>query len=149
MLKATLLHPEISAVLGRAGHSGLVLIADGNFPASTCLGPRASLVSLNLSPGVVSCAQVLAALVSACPFEEARTMMYGKTGPYALRADPPVWRDYRKIFKAARLPLELHPVDRWEFDRQVSTADHVLTIQTADQHLYANLLLTIGVRKPA
>lgn len=147
MLKATLLHPEISAALGRAGHSGLVLIADGNFPASSCLGPRAALVSLNLSPGIVSCSQVLEALVSACPFEEARTMMYEKTGPYALRGDPPAWRDYRRILKAARLPLKLKPVDRGEFYRQVATPDHVLTIQTADQGLYANLLLTIGVRK--
>ena len=29
----------------------------------------------------------------------------------------------------------------------VATADHVLTIQTADQHLFANLLLAIGVRQ--
>jgi len=147
MLKHTLLHPEISAVLGRAGHSATVLIADGNFPASTCLGLRATLVSLNLSPGVVTCSQVLRALVSAVPFEAAQTMMYETAGPYALRKDPPVWNEYRAILKGARLGLRLKPVPRWDFYKLVAVPDHVLTIQTADQHLYANLLLTIGVRK--
>ena len=31
--------------------------------------------------------------------------------------------------------------------KAVATDDHVLTIQTADQQLFANVLLTIGVRK--
>ena len=44
-----------------------VLIADGNYPASSTLGPRAELVSLNLAPGIVACSQVLEALLSAIP----------------------------------------------------------------------------------
>src|SRR5204862_126251 len=83
--------PKILEVLARAGHHGRVLIADGNYPASSTLGPNAELVSLNLSPGIVTCTQVLEALVSAIPIEEANTMAYETTGPYALREDPPVW----------------------------------------------------------
>ena len=52
MLKHTLLHPEILHAIARAGHHGRILLADGNYPASTTLGPNATLVSLNLSPGV-------------------------------------------------------------------------------------------------
>ena len=52
MLLTPLLHPEINAVLAAAGHHSKVLIADGNYPASTTLGPNAKLVSLNLAPGV-------------------------------------------------------------------------------------------------
>ena len=74
MLKHTLLHPEITAILARAGHHSKVLIADGNYPASNTLGPNAQLVSLNLSPGVVSCTQVLSALLAALPIEAANTM---------------------------------------------------------------------------
>ena len=44
------------------------------------------------------------------------------------------------------MPLELEPVEKWEFYKAVNTGDHVLTIQTADQQRFANLLLTIGVR---
>ena len=61
MLKTELIHPEILAALGAAGHGSTVLIADGNYPASTSMGPRAKRVSLNLSPGVVNCADVLRA----------------------------------------------------------------------------------------
>ncbi len=146
MLNHTLLHPKINEILGRAGHHAKVLIADGNYPSSSTLGPNAELVSLNLSPGVVSCGQVLSALVSAIPIEMANTMMYQTDGPYALAADPPVWDQYRKIFEQAKLNLQLEPIEKWEFYKAVSTSDHVLTIQTADQHLWANLLLTIGVR---
>ena len=71
MLKHRLIHPEINAVLGRAGHHAKVLIADGNYPASTAKGPNAKLVSLNLAPGIVTCTQVLEALLSAVPIERA------------------------------------------------------------------------------
>ena len=63
MLKHQLIHPEINHILGRAGHHSKILIADGNYPASTTLGPNAKLISLNLSPGVVNCEQVLRALL--------------------------------------------------------------------------------------
>jgi L-fucose mutarotase len=146
MLKHGLIHPTINEVLGRAGHHGKVLVADGNYPASSTLGPNAELVSLNLSPGVVTCTQVLEALVTAIPIEAAFTMMYEKTGPYALKSDPPVWAEYRSVFKKAKLALKLQPIEKWEFYKAVATPDHVLTIQTADQQRFANLLLTIGVR---
>src|SRR5438876_11503182 len=103
MLKHALLHPKILEVLARAGHHGKILIADGNYPASSTLGPNAKLVSLQLSPGVPTCTQVLDALLSAVPIEEANTMMYETTGPYALTADPPVWAEYRQAIQRAGL----------------------------------------------
>jgi L-fucose mutarotase len=146
MLRHQLIHPEINYILGQAGHHGKILIADGNYPASSTLGPNAKLVSLNLSPGIVTCTQVLKALLSAIPIEKAQTMMYETTGPYALTADPPVWDEYRATIKEAGLALELEPIEKWEFYKAVATPDHVLTIQTADQQRFANLLLSIGVR---
>lgn len=146
MLKHALIHPKILEVLARAGHHGKVLIADGNYPASSTLGPNAELVSLNLAPGVVTCTQVLTALLSAVPFERANTMMYETTGPYALEADPPVWAEFQGAIDAAGVSLKLEPIEKWEFYKVVNTPDHVLTIQTADQQRFANLLLTIGVR---
>lgn len=146
MLKYQLIHPQINAVLGRAGHHAKVLIADGNYPASSTLGPNAELVSLNLAPGIVTCTQVLAALLTAIPIEAANTMMYEKTGPYALDEDPPVWAQYRDVIQKAGLGLKLEPIAKWDFYKAVATPDHVLTIQTADQQRFANLLLTIGVR---
>jgi L-fucose mutarotase len=146
MLKHRLIHPKINEVLGRAGHHGKILIADGNYPASSAIGPNAELVSLNLMPGVVTCTQVLQALLSAIPLERVNTMMYEQTGPYALTEDPPVWAAYRQELKSAGSELDLIPIEKWDFYKAVSTPDHVLTIQTADQQRFANLLLTIGVR---
>lgn len=146
MLKHQLIHPKINEVIGRAGHHGAILIADGNYPASSKKGPNAEVVSLNLSPGIVTCTQVLRAVLSAVQVETVRTMMYEKTGPYALDADPPVWAEYREAIRAAGLSLDLQPVEKWAFYEAVATDDHILTIQTADQQRYANILLTIGVR---
>ncbi len=63
MLKQLLIHPKLNEVIGRAGHHGKILIADGNYPASSKKGPNAEVVSLNLMPGVVTCTQVLRGLV--------------------------------------------------------------------------------------
>ena len=147
MLRHKLIHPKITEVLARAGHHAKVLIADGNYPASSTLGPNAEQVSLNLMPGVVTCTQVLEAVLSAVPVEAAFIMMYETTGPYALTEDPPVWAQYRRTFADAGLTdLELQPIEKWKFYEAVATPDHVLTIQTADQQRFANLLLAIGVR---
>lgn len=146
MLKHQLIHPKINEVLGRAGHHAKVLIADGNYPASSTMGPNAELVSLNLSPGLVNCAQTLEALLSAVPVERVNTMMYETSGSYALSEDPPVWDQYRHAMKNAGLNLPLEPIEKWEFYKAVATPDHVLTIQTADQQRFANVLLTVGVR---
>jgi L-fucose mutarotase len=146
MLKHLLIHPKINEVLGRAGHHATVLIADGNYPASAKKGPHAELVCLNLMPGVVTCTQVLQAVLSAVPIEAINTMMYENDGPYALHADPPVWEQYRSAIRVAGVDLKLTPLEKWDFYKAVETADHVLTVQTGDQQRFANVLLSIGVR---
>jgi L-fucose mutarotase len=146
MLKTQLLHPEILACIARAGHHGKILIADGNYPASSTLGPNATLVSLQVSPGLPTVTQVLRAVLATVPIERANTMDYERTGPYALSEDPPVWPQFRQAIKDAGMKLELEPIEKWEFYKAVNNPDHILTIQTADQQRFANLLLTIGVR---
>lgn len=148
MLKHQLIHPEINAVLGRAGHSSQVLIADGNYPASSTMGPTATLISLNLSPGLVTVDQVLKAIATAIPIEAVNTMGMPEDDPYKLDTEPEIWGVYRQTLKQAQLDVELEPIDRWDFYKAVGSTDHVLTIQTADQALWANLLITVGVRQP-
>ena len=89
---------------------------------------------------------MLQAILSAIPVEEINTMMYETEGPYALTEDPPVWADYKQSIKAAGLDVEMKPIEKWAFYDAVATDDHILTIQTADQQRYANVLLSIGVR---
>jgi L-fucose mutarotase len=147
MLKHNLIHPEINAILGRAGHHAKVLIADGHYPASTTLGPNAELVSLNLTPGIVTVSQVLDVLCSAIPIEGVNTMGIPADDPYAGEGDPPVWNEYREILKRHDVAVEMEPIGKWDFYEAVAHRDHVLTIQTADTALWANLILTIGVQQ--
>ncbi|MCA9008277.1 MAG: RbsD/FucU family protein [Planctomycetaceae bacterium] len=146
MLRSELIHPKISEVLARAGHTSKVLIADGNYPAATAIGPRAELVSLNLAPGLVTVSQVLKVLLAAVPIEAINTMGMPADDPYRLPHDPPIWDEYRTILKTAGVSIELQPISKWDFYEAVDSRDHVLTIQTGDQSLWANLLLTIGCR---
>ena len=68
--------------------------------------------------------------------------------PHKLPSDPPVWDEYRKSLVDAGSDVKLTAIDRWEFYDAVASNRHVLTIQTGDQALWANLLVTIGVREP-
>jgi L-fucose mutarotase len=146
MLKTTLLHPEILRVVAGAGHHAKILIADGNYPASTKRGPHATVVSLNLAPGIVTVSQVLRTLLTGVPVDHVNTMGIPPDDPYARQGEPPVWADYRSILTESGLPLKLEPVLKWDFYQHVESPDHVLTIQTADQSLWANVLLTVGCR---
>ena len=148
MLKGKLLQPQILAALGRAGHSSRILIADGNYPFSTRRGPAAEMVYLNLAPGLVTVTDVLAALVAVVQIEAAAVMQPAKSGPYALKSDPDIFKDFLRIL-AENMPgkprLPLQRLERFKFYQEASSPDVCLTIATGEQRIYANLLLTIGV----
>ena len=146
MLKHQLIHPKINEVLGRAGHHAKILIADGNYPASTKKGPNAEVVCLNLSPGIVTVSQVLRAVLSAIPIDVVNTMGIPVDDPYAQFGEPPVWSEFRQIIKEAGLAVAMQPILKWDFYEAVESSDHVLTVQTADQALWANVLLSVGCR---
>lgn len=135
MLMQRLLHPDIVEALAAAGHGSRVLITDGNYPASTRLGENASLVYLNLSPGMLRVTDVLAVLTSAIPIEDA-AVMDPDDGP-----EPPIFREFTHMLSS----IELTRFGRFEFYEEASGPDTCLQIVTGDQRLYANLLLTIGV----
>jgi L-fucose mutarotase len=138
MLNHTLIHPEILEAIGAAGHGSRVLIADGNYPASTKRGVNSALVYLNLVPGMPTVTQVLDALLTAIPIEAAAVM-----APPA-GAEPDIFAEF-----VERLPgLALERIGRLPFYEEAGGDDTCLTIITGEQRIYANLLLTIGVRMP-
>jgi L-fucose mutarotase len=135
MLKTTLLHPEILGTLGRLGHGSKILIADGNYPFATGSNPAATIVFLNLRPGLVTVTDVLAALVTAIPVEAAHVM-----NP-ADGSTPDIYHEF-----TALLPdQELQRVERFDFYDLARTTDVGLVIATGESRVYANLMLTIGV----
>jgi L-fucose mutarotase len=80
--------------------------------------------------------------------DEVHTMGVDRTDSYAAATpgDPPVWEDYRRILARAGAQVTLAPILKWDFYEAVASVDHVLTIQTADQQPWANLLLSVGCR---
>ena len=145
MLKNQLLHPFITAALAKAGHGSKVLISDGNYPHWTKRGPNADVVYLNLAPGMLNVTDVLKVILTAIPVEKAEVMEPMKTGPYALKEDPPIWNEFRQILHDAGADIELDKVERFAFYEVAGTKDVCLTIATGEQRIYANLLLTTGV----
>ncbi len=146
MLKTPLLHPQILAALGAAGHGSKVLLADSNYPASTRLGSNAELVNLNVAPGLVNATELLRLLVATIPIEAAEVMVPDGG------AEPDVFAEFRELLKGATtftssgVALTAH--SRFDFYDAASATDVALTIATGDQRIYANLLLTIGVVLP-
>jgi L-fucose mutarotase len=140
MLKYQLLHPEILAALGGAGHGSKVLIADGNYPFATRAHPNARRVYLNLAPGLVTVTDVLRVLVGAIPIEMAQVMV-PESG-----AEPSIFDEFRTILPTG---LELQKLGRFEFYDAARDPDTALVIATGEQRIYANLLLTVGVVPPA
>ena len=151
MLKTDLIHPEILSILATAGHHAKILIADANYPATTKIGPNAEIIYLNLAPGVLSVAEVLKHVLAVHPVEEAVIMDPLREDPaiagYPADWEPPVWQDYRKVFAESDQDQELQKIQKWEYYDYVTTDDHLLTIQTGEQEMYANICLATGVRR--
>jgi L-fucose mutarotase len=148
MIHGQLIHPHILSALAKAGHGSKVLISDGNYPHWTKRGVNAEVVYLNLAPGMVSATDVLKVLVGEVPIEAAAIMETLKTGPYAMKQDPPIWNEFRQILHDAGVDTDLDHIEREKFYDVAGTPDVCLTIATGEQRIYANLLLTIGVIKP-
>jgi L-fucose mutarotase len=137
VLTTTLLHPQLLEALATAGHGSRVLIADGNYPFGTRANPRATRVYLNLVPGVLDAPTVLAAVLAAVPVEAAHAM-----GPDD-GSEPSIYADFRALLPAA---VEVVRMDRHAFYDAARDDDVALVIATAERRLFANILITLGVR---
>lgn len=135
MLRYKLLHPEILAALGSAGHGAQVLIADGNYPFATKSNPEARRVYLNLAPGLLTATDVLAVIADAIPVEAAHVMV-SDAG-----AEPPIFAEFRDLLPGTTL----QQLGRFEFYDAARSPDLALVIATGERRVYANILLTIGV----
>jgi L-fucose mutarotase len=137
MLKFALLHPPLLAALASAGHGSKILIADGNYPCATGSNPTAAIVYLNLRPGLLGVDEILATIIEAVPLESAAVMVPPDG------AIVPAHQGYRQRLGDG-VPFE--ELARFEFYDASRTSDVAVVIASADQRIYANLLLTIGVR---
>lgn len=148
MLRYELLHPGLVAALAAAGHGSRVLLADANYPHSTGARPGAARVHLNLRPGLLTVDQVLEVLIDAVPLESATVMVPGGVAGDVVAAgeDIPAHTGYRAMLGP---DVGWDELDRFAFYDAARSDDVAVLVATGDQRVYANLLLTIGVRTPA
>jgi L-fucose mutarotase len=139
MLLGPLIHPTLLGALARAGHGSKVLLADANFPHGTGAAAGAERIYLNLAPGMLDVDQVLRVLLSAIPVEAGEVML----PPDGV--DVPAIAGYRAALEG--IPVAGH--DRQSFYEAARHPDVAVVIATGDARVYANLLLTIGVRTPS
>ncbi|RRD04021.1 RbsD or FucU transport [Arachnia propionica] len=143
MLNGPLIHPDLLAALGRSGHSGKILITDGNYPAASGAPASAERIHLNLAPGLLDVSQILDVLKQAVPIERAGLMVPAADAVGIERPDSiPAHDEYRKALPG----VTFDEIPRWDFYEAAKAEDVTVVIISADQRLYANLLLTIGVR---
>lgn len=135
MLTYPLLHPEILAALGAAGHGAQVLIADGNYPLATRSHPAARRVFLNLAPDLLRVTDVLAVIAGATPVEAAHVMVPDDG------SEPAIFGEFRALLPG----IGLQALDRFSFYDAARAPDLALAIATGERRVYANILLTIGV----
>jgi L-fucose mutarotase len=139
VLTYQLLHPEILAGLGAAGHGAQILIADGNYPLVTRSHHAARRVYLNLAPDLVKVTDVLRAIVGATPIEAAHVMVPDSGD------EPTIFSEFREL-----LPnLALQVLGRYQFYDAARGPDVALAVATGERRIYANILLTIGVVPPS
>ena len=142
MIHGPMIHPPLLRALAGAGHGAKVLIADSNYPHETYANPRSTVVFLNLAPGLINATDVLDVLQKTLPIEAAALMV---PAPDADAVDIPIHDEFR-----AALPndVEVSEISRWDFYGAAGADDVAVVIATGEARIYANLLLTIGVRKP-
>lgn len=146
MLRYELLHPGLVGALAAAGHGSRILVADANYPHSTGAGRGVERVHLNLRPGLLTVDQVLEVLLDAVPVESAAVMVPGGVDGDVVAAgeEIPAHAGYRRMLGGDVGWAEL---DRFAFYDAARSDDVAVLVATGDQRVYANLLLTLGVRQ--
>lgn len=139
MLKTHITHPALIRALAEAGHGARILMGDSNYPVTVKSNPLARRVFLNFVPGIVGGIDIVKAIAATIPIESAMYM----TPPDG--SMPEIVDEYHEIIGRG---VTFEPKERFAFYDEASSDDTALVIASGEQRIYANLLITVGVRHP-
>jgi L-fucose mutarotase len=136
-----ILSPDLLKVLMEMGHGDEIVLADGNFPASSCARrllrcdghgiPVLLEAVLSLFP-LDQYVQRPVALMAVVPGDKTR---------------PVIWDQYRQIIRASGEPFEeFEFIERFAFYERARQAYAI--VATSEPALYANIILKKGVIRP-
>lgn len=136
MIKSEIIHPELLCALAKCGHKAKILIADSNYSFVTNASRHATIIYLNLSPGMISSTIILDKILCHINVESATLMAYPED------FDNTIEREYKKQLSAS---VEIAYVDRQAFYDMAKSDDTLLVIASGETRRFANILLTVGV----
>lgn len=133
-----ILSPELMRVLMEMGHGDELVLADGNFPATS----HARRLVRADGHGVPALLEAVLQFLPLDTFVETPAAVMQPVDDNT--AAPPIWQDYRDLMLAAEgrdIPLEF--VDRFAFYERAKHAFAI--VATGETAIYANLILKKGV----
>ncbi|MCP6565230.1 RbsD/FucU family protein, partial [Klebsiella pneumoniae] len=74
MIKTEIIHPDLLQALAQCGHKANILIDDANYSFLTNSSPRARIIYLNFSPGLISSVVILQKMLGYINIEKAVLM---------------------------------------------------------------------------
>ncbi|SET40581.1 L-fucose mutarotase [Natronincola peptidivorans] len=139
MLKGipTIISPELMKVMMEMGHGDEIVIADGNFPA-TSHGKRCIRSDGNDIP------KILDAILKFMPID---TYIQNPITLMEVCEDDPVnpviWKQYQEILGKYKYTGNLNKIDRFEFYNRAQKAYAI--VATSEKAQYANIIISKGV----
>ncbi|HBK6111683.1 TPA: RbsD/FucU family protein, partial [Raoultella ornithinolytica] len=135
MIKTEIIHPDLLQALAQCGHKANILIADANYSFLTNSSPRARIIYLNFSPGLISSVVILQKMLGFINIEKAVLMSCPDD------FDNTIAREYRTLLAES---TAVEYVTREAFYALAKSSDTLLVVASGETRRFANILLTVG-----
>ena len=135
MIKTEIIHPYLLQALAQCGHKANILIADANYSFLTNSSPRARIIYLNFSPGLISSVVILQKMLGYINIEKAVLMSCPDD------FDNTIAREYRTLLAES---TAVEYVTREAFYALAKSSDTLLVVASGETRRFANILLTVG-----
>ncbi|WP_434666733.1 RbsD/FucU family protein [Klebsiella sp. B345] len=135
MIKSDIIHPELLQALALCGHKANILIADANYSLLTNSSPRAQIIYLNFSPGLIGSVVILQKILGYINVEKALLMSSPDDFENTIASE------YSSLLSEMTEP---EYVARDAFYALAKSSDTLLVIASGETRRFANILLTVG-----
>ena len=135
MIKTEIIHPDLLQALAQCGHKANILIADANYSFLTNSSPRARIIYLNFSPGLISSVVILQKMLGYINIEKAVLMSCPDD------FDNTIAREYRTLLAES---TAVEYVTQEAFYALAKSSDTLLVVASGETRRFANILLTVG-----
>lgn len=136
-----ILNPSLLHALRAMGHGDEIAIVDANFPAHSCHDKVIRIDGVNAT-------RLLEAILSVMPLdhfiEDPVNTMQVVNDPKSV---PPVVQEFADtVLRNVSHSIKMHSLERFEFYERTQSSYAV--VQSGEERLYGNIILTKGVIKP-